>query len=251
MPNLSIVKSTSSSPSLSVIVMAYNEAATLENVVGEIDQVARKSVGEHEIIIVDDGSTDGTEKLADRLMAEMPCVRVLHHANNQGIGAVLRTGYYAAKKDLVVVFPADGQCPASSIKDFVAIMADHDMVLAYIPKRNNPPLAIILSKIERMLFHVLFGPMPKFQGIYMFRRSLLDRFPLTSTGRGWIIQMELIIRAIKVGGRITSVPVENRDRISGKSKVTNFRSVMANAKQVVTLYWSLQSERFSSRRNEG
>ncbi len=236
--------------SLSVLVMAYNEVATLESVVQELAGEARTTCGRFEILIVDDGSTDGTGPLADRLAGAMPEVRVVHLPRNSGIGEVLRTGYREARNDLVAVFPADGQCPAASLKPFVALMASHDLVLAYIPKRKNPPLATLLSKAERLLMHFLFGPMPRFQGTYMFRRAVLDRFRLTSQGRGWLIQMELILRAQRAGCRIVSVPTEVRSRVSGSSKATSLRSVVANLKQVLPLFWNLQKDKFRTHRRE-
>lgn len=232
--------------SLSVIVMAYNEAATLESVVDEICREAQKATDIFEVIIMDDGSTDGTGALADRLAQANPNVRVVHFEQNRGIGEVLRIGYQSARNDLVTIFPADGQCPAESITPFVQAMANHDLVLAYIPKRHNPAISIILSKIERLLFFMLFGPMPRFQGIYMFRKSILDQIHLKSMGRGWIIQMELIIRAKRAGYRIASLPTECRPRVSGKSKATNLRSVIANLKQVLILAACFQRERFIS-----
>lgn len=236
--------------SLSVLVMAYNEVATLESVVQELAGEARTTCRRFEILIVDDGSTDGTGPLADRLAGEWPEVRVVHLPRNSGIGEVLKTGYREARNDLVAVFPADGQCPAASLKPFVALMQDHDLVLAYIPQRKNPWYATLLSKAERLLMHLLFGPMPRFQGTYLFRRAVLERFPLTSQGRGWLIQMELILRAQRAGCRIVSVPTETRSRTSGTSKAANLRSVLANLKQVLPLFWNLHREKSGSQPTE-
>lgn len=223
--------------------MAYNEAATVAAVIMELARESRAASRRFEIIVVDDGSTDGTGTIADQMALKIPEVRVVHLHENGGIGTVLRTGFREARNDLVAVFPADGQCPAASLTPFVALMQDNDMVLAYIPKRKNPWYATLLSQAERMLMHGLFGPLPRFQGTYMFRRSLLDLFPLTSRGRGWLIQMELIIRAKRAGCRITSVPTETRSRVSGTSKATNLRSVIANLKQVLPLFWNIQRDR--------
>jgi glycosyltransferase involved in cell wall biosynthesis len=229
--------------SLSVIIMAFNEAATLEPVVRELDGVAGTLGRPYEVVIVDDGSTDGTGPAADRLAAAMPTVRAVHHQRNLGIGCVLRTGLAEARHDLFTVFPADGQCPAEILRQFVPLMNDHDVVLGTIPERKNTWMAILCSKAERLLFRALFGPMPHFQGIFMFRRAQLAALPMVTQGRGWIIQMEWILRAQKAGGRMISVPTRMRERVSGRSKVTNLRSILANLKQVALLYWRLRHEK--------
>ena len=225
--------------SLSIVIMAYNEVENIGFVLEEIDREVKRTGRRFEILVVDDGSTDGTGAWADHWAQEEEARRVIHHETNLGIGQVLSTGFHAAQNDLVTIFPADGQFPADIIGQFLPYMEEHDLVLGYVPNRVSPLMAKILSRCERLLLDVLFGRLPHFQGIYMFRRSLLDAFPLTSTGRGWIIQMELIIRTKKSGHRLISVPTTMRKRLSGHSKARNLRSVIANMKQVIQLYWRL------------
>lgn len=225
--------------SLSIIVMAYNERANLSRVFDEIVREAEQTGRSYEILIVDDGSTDGTGELADTLAQRHESARVIHHEQNRGIGEVLRSGFEEAHNTLVTIFPADGQYPAEIIGQFLPYMDDHDLVLGYVPKRTSPTMAKILSRVERVLLSLLFGRMPPFQGIYMFRRSILERFPLTSRGRGWIIQMELIIRAERAGCRVISVPTSMRKRLSGESKARSLKSVIANTRQVLALYGRL------------
>ncbi len=226
--------------SLSIIVMAYDEVDNLEHVLREVDEHAMGTGRPYEIIIVDDGSTDGTAELADDLSGRISGARTVHHERNKGIGEVLRTGFNEARHDLVTIVPADGQYPAEILHLFLPHMAEHDVVLGYVPKRDSPIMAIVLSRIERILLTLLFGRFPEFQGIYMFRRSLLQRFPLTSQGRGWIIQMELIIRAKRAGCRITSVQTPMRRRLSGESKARNLKSVIANTRQMLALFWRMR-----------
>ena len=223
------------SPLLSVIVMAYNEAESLERVVREIDGVLERAAPRSEIVIVDDGSTDGTHTTADRLTSAMSRVRVVHHRLNQGLGGVYRSGFQEARGDYVTFFPADGQFPAGIIELFLPRMRDHDMVLGYLPDRRGSVVSKALSFGERALYTVLFGRMPRFQGVLMFRRAILERVELKSTGRGWAVLMELILRASRERYRLTSVPTTLRPRMSGTSKVNNVRTIWSNTRQMVAL----------------
>ncbi len=221
---------------LSVIIPAFNEADSLKVVVREINSVLIEMGQAYEIIIVDDGSSDGTEAIADQLAREIGRVRVVHHETNQGLGGVYRTGFSHTQGDFVTFFPADGQIPASIITQFTPLMENADMVLGYFPNQKSSLLAKSLSKAERILFSLLFGRLPKFQGVLMFRRTLLKELVLKTTGgRGWMVLMELIIRASRDGYKLVSVPTEVRARMSGKSKVSNFSSIWANLMQAIAL----------------
>ena len=94
--------------SICVAIMCYNEAASLERVVGEIRAELQRLGVDHEVVIIDDGSTDGSREIADRLAREVPEVRVVHHPVNLGLGAVYREAFRCGTKELATAFPADG-----------------------------------------------------------------------------------------------------------------------------------------------
>jgi dolichol-phosphate mannosyltransferase len=222
-------------PELTIVVMAYNEAASLKPTVTEIETVAMSLGCSYEILLIDDGSRDGTGNLGDQLAMTVPSLWVIHHSANGGLGEVYRTGFTAARGRFVTFFPADGQFPASILATFYQTMPEMDMVLGYLPGRRDALLSRCLSLAERALYAALFGPMPKFQGVLMFRRSILDGIDLRSTGRGWAVLMEFIIRACRSGARVTSLPTTIRPRTNGFSKVNNFRTIQANVLQLVAL----------------
>lgn len=222
--------------SLSIFVFAYNEAQSLEVVTKEIVGTLAGIGRPYEVVIIDDGSTDGTSEIADRLAQQLTGVSVIHHDRNYGLGSVYMTAFNNAHCDLITFFFADGQFSPEIIKQFLPAMDEYDIVLGYLSKRKDSLMARILSKAEKILLKILFGPMPKFQGVLMFKRRLLEELELKSDGgRAWTILMELIIRASRGGYKVTSVPIEIRPRLSGKSKVRNLSTILANLRQAFIL----------------
>lgn len=222
-------------PAFSAVVMAYDEVESLEAVVRELEAALQRIGDPHEILVVDDGSDDGTGDLADRLAEELPQVRVAHHPRNLGLGGVYRTGFSRARGRFVTFYPADGQFPATILERMAPLMQTHDLVLGYLPGGRKSWRGRFLSWAERFLYRVLLGRLPRFQGVFMFRRHLLERFELRSSGRGWAVVMELILKSVRSGCRHTSIPTEIRPRLHGHSKVNNFRAIWSNLLQLVQL----------------
>lgn len=215
--------------------MAYNEQGTTAEFIREMHAELSALSIDYEVLIVDDGSTDGTSEIADDIAAELHNLRVIHHVENSGLGQVYRTGFEQAEGDFLTFFPADGQFPASIVGQFLPHMDEVDMVLGYLPMRNSSLLAKTLSRVERILYNMLFGPMPRFQGITMFRRQLLSEIELKSLGRGWTVLMEFILRVARSDKQIRSLPTEMRPRTSGSSKVNNLRTIWANLREMARL----------------
>jgi dolichol-phosphate mannosyltransferase len=222
-------------PDLTVVLMTYNEVECLATVAAELLDALQKLAHPAELLIVDDGSTDGSGALADRIASAQPGVRVLHHPGNLGLGGVYRSGFSAARGRYLTFFPADGQFPGAILGDFRSCVESADLVLGYLPERRGTPVALALSAVERLLYRILLGPLPRFQGVFMIRRDVLLQIPLTSQGRGWAVLMELILRVSRGGYRVVVRPTPYRPRATGRSKVTNARSALANLRQLLAL----------------
>src|SRR4051812_41356629 len=116
--------------SVSVMVAAFNESVDLEGTVLDVIG-ALADFDEYEVIIVDDGSTDGTAEIADRLSEEHSCVLVVHHPVNQGIVAVYRSGLRAATKDYFTWVGGDHEIAAESVHAILHAIGDADLVIPY------------------------------------------------------------------------------------------------------------------------
>lgn len=228
--------------SISVIIPSYNEQETLESIVQEVISILEKAEQLYEVVVVDDGSTDATGDIADLLAKRNKHVTAVHHQENRGLGGVYRTAFSTVKYDWVTYIPGDGEIPACTIQTFMSVMDDMDMVLGFLPAGKylpdgSPDLrSRTLSGIERMLYRILFGGFPKFQGNLMWRRTLLEEFNLRSTGRGWMVMIELIIRASRAGCKMTSVPIEMRPRVAGRSKVKTVRMGIIMLREILSLW---------------
>ncbi len=222
-------------PYLTVTIPCYDEVGTLEPFVRSLVATLTPEGFPFEILIVDDGSSHGSEALADALTAELEQVRVIHHRPNLGLGGVYRTGFAEARGTWVTFMAADMQFPAWTLHHFLPHLEDHDMVLGYLPDRHDSNIGKLLSLGERTLLKILFGSFPRFQGTVVFRRELLGRYDLVSTGRGWGIIMEFILRAHRDGVRMISIPSVVEPRREGESKVSNVGAIWANLKQLLIL----------------
>ncbi|MFO0579048.1 MAG: glycosyltransferase [Polyangia bacterium] len=222
-------------PTISVIVMAYNEVESVVTVTRALHAVLGALTVPFELLLVDDGSSDGTSQAVDSLAADLHSVRAIHHRENRGLGGVYRTGFSEARGDFITFFPADGQFEAGLVSEFYALVTSHDLVLGTLPKREGS-LGKVLSLTERLLYRSLIGPMPEFQGIFMIRKAVLDTMPLLSAGRGWGIVMELILRVYRANRyRIVNHPTRLLPRRFGHSKANTWRNIVANMRQLFTL----------------
>jgi glycosyltransferase involved in cell wall biosynthesis len=230
-------------PELSVIVPAYNEAENLAGVVEEIARVlVERLAGRAEIIVVDDGSTDGTGEVAAALRAAGRCAAVARHPQNRGLGAALRSGFAVASGELIGWLPADGQFRAEDLLGLLPSSAEADIVLGRMNMADRQASAslgrALLSRAFRLATRLILGEAPKLYGLILFRRKVLRDIALTSDSG--FLDTELALRARRLGMRVRVAPfdiVPNR-RLGGESKVTNVRTILVSLRDMTRLRWS-------------
>lgn len=161
---------------VSVVIPAYNEAAHVAEQVRAVREVMDRTGWDFELIVVDDGSTDGTAEQA----AQVPGVRVLRRKRNRGYGAALKLGISKARYGWILITDADGTYPVEAIPKLLAVSTDNDMVVGarigasvQIPLIRRPPKAFL-----RLLASYLAGqPLPDINsGLRLMRTDLVRRY---------------------------------------------------------------------------
>jgi glycosyltransferase involved in cell wall biosynthesis len=210
---------------LSVVIPAYNESQNLEQVVQDCAKFLDSHVEDWEILIVNDGSTDDTGFIAKELHTQNKQIKVIHHEKNRGMSAALKTGFIKANLSHITLLPADGQIAPAELKTLLKSIQGHDLVLSYYKKRPDSLFRILLSRTSRLIIFCILGLTEKLQGPYIFKQSLLNRVTLRSSRSAGFIAFELIYKAKRLGLKTTSVQIECLPRLSGESKVTNFKTI--------------------------
>jgi glycosyltransferase involved in cell wall biosynthesis len=222
-------------PIVSIVIPAYNERESVHSVVADTCRaLSSTELDPFEIVVVDDGSTDGTAQLLDTIAAADARVRVIHRHTNGGFGAALKTGYGAAHGQLVIAIPADGQCPPGQVLELARAMGDADVIVSGRYHEGKTLDRVALTLLWQLLTRLLMGFDPRgMDGIYLIRRSVLSGLPLVAnTG---LINFEILRHCTRQKRRIRKhlLPVEPRR--GGVSKVTNARAIARVVREMIRL----------------
>ena len=212
-------------PSLSIVVPAYNERDNLARVLGDTLAFARRACRRFELLVVDDGSRDGSAELLTALAAEAPELRIITHERNRGLTATLRSGFFGAAHDFVTWLPADGQIPPVELGKILDAWHDHDLVLSTYRQRPDGLWRTVMSRGLRLMLFATTGLRDRLEGVYLFRRALLEELSLVSDRSAGAIGFEIAVKARRLGRRIGTTEIECAPRLSGRSKVANARNI--------------------------
>jgi glycosyltransferase involved in cell wall biosynthesis len=195
-------------------------------VLGDAVAFARTRCRSAEVLVIDDGSSDGSDALLAELGRECGTVlRVVRHDVNRGLTAALRTGFYGARNDFVTWIPADGQIALAELAKILDAWREHDLVLSTYRRRDDGLSRQILSRGLRLLLRVTTGLVDRLEGVYLFRRALLDELELVAAQSAGAIGFEIAVKARRLGKVIGTTEIECAPRLSGQSKVANARNV--------------------------
>ena len=233
-----------------LVLPTYNEAENVEGIVrAALPQLASTGMPVH-ILVVDDGSPDGTGRIADRLASELEPVEVLHRERKEGIGPAYLAGFahaLAAGADLLLEMDSDFSHDPLDIPRLVAAAREADLVLGsrYVPGGGVTDWGLgrrLISRGGSLYARIVLGlPVKDLTGGFKcFRREVLEALELGSVGTdGYGFQIEMTYRAIRAGFRVKEVPILFRERRVGASKMSTRIALEA--------FWKVPALRFRVR----
>jgi glycosyltransferase involved in cell wall biosynthesis len=226
---------------LSMTIPAYNEEATLEEIVAEALRAGASIDDAFEVLIVDDGSSDGTAEVADRLAATTPNVRVIHHERNRGFSGAMRSCVDQAIGEYVFLGPADGQAEFNEIRRFWEMKDDYDLIFSCRAGRSDSVRRKASSLVWYTFLRVLFGQaIPEFSSTFLFRRAAIPEFPVQIRPDASNFLPVLYLTGVSTGRRVGTLGTVQHHRRGGVAKGGSVTNTARTVVEDLALWWRLR-----------
>lgn len=228
--------------SISVFFPCYNEQDNIAGVLEKAVVVLEKLNADFEVIIVDDGSSDDTGKIADELARGNDRIKVVHHRGNLGYGAALQSGFNAATKELVFYTDGDGQFDINEMPALLGLMDQYDIVSCYRLNRQDNLVRKINGWCWTKLVCLLFGM--KIRDIdcafKLYKREIFDNIKLVSAGA--LIDAEILARAVRKGYLVVQQGVHHYPRTAGAQTGANLHVILRAFKELFRLWKQIRKD---------
>jgi glycosyltransferase involved in cell wall biosynthesis len=231
---------------ISIVFPAYNEADALETAVEKVTRALNEFTCSYEIIIAEDGSTDGTDKLAGALAIKYSFIKHIHEEKRLGKGIALKNSFKKSSGEVLVYMDLDLATDLKHLKPLVDAIEyeGYDFAIGSRmlseSKVERSRTRQITSKSYNFLVRAMLGSKVKDHqcGFKAFRREPFMQLLDEVTARHWFWDTELLVRAARKGLKIKEIPVAWKSQ--RKTKVKLFKDSFSMAGQVVKLWWQLK-----------
>jgi len=221
--------------SVSVFFPCYNEQDNIAALIEKTISVLEKLNADFELIIVDDGSSDSTARIADEMAQKDDRVKAVHHQSNLGYGEALKSGFKAATKELVFYTDGDGQFDIGEMPPLLPMLEEFDIVSCYRINRKDSIMRKINGWAWTKLVCRLFGM--KVRDIdcafKLYKREIFDKIKMSSSGA--LIDTEILARAVREGYTITQKGVHHYPRTAGEQTGANLKVILRAFKELFEL----------------
>jgi dolichol-phosphate mannosyltransferase len=235
---------------LSIVIPAYNEEVTVAEVVSGHRDVARGLTSTFEIVVCDDGSTDGTWLALDRARVDIDELRLLRNPSREGIPATMKRLYAEARGDWIYFAPADGQVPAAALARMWVVREGAALVVGKRVPRCDPATRVVIAQLYSSLLRTVFSlPVHDIDSVKLYRAEELRAVAPRSESN--FFEAEILISLCSLRRVVREIDIPHRPRIAGSAKgVTPTSAILAMRDVAVfTLRWLL--DRPDSARSRG
>jgi dolichol-phosphate mannosyltransferase len=225
---------------LVIVVPALNCEAEIEKTILELLPVVRQARVPFEFVAVNDGSTDQTGAVMDRLAAEIPELRIIHHNSPRGVGPSFAEVLRATQASYITLVPGDNAFAAASLEPVFGAVGGSDLVITY--RTNQHARAVrrsTLSRSMRAFLNLAFGlDLHDFHSVVIYPAQRLRKLDLAY--EGYAYQIEALISLIKGGCNVKEVPVALNPEELGSSRAFNFKIMRQLALTAMGLFFRYQ-----------
>lgn len=221
---------------LSLVLPAHNEEDNIEVVVRDALAVLPEYAPEIEVIVVNDGSRDGTGRIIDALQAEDPRVLPIHHERNQGYGGALKSGFTASTGDYVMFMDADRQFDIRDIRLLAPFVDLFDIIAGFRMERSDPLHRRVNAEIFNVAVRVLFGVHMRDLdcAFKIFRGEQIRSLRLTTSGA--LINAEMQAKLRRQGATLVQVGVPHHPRVAGQATGGDMNVILKAMRETVSLW---------------
>ena len=225
--------------SVVVLVTAMNEEGNLEATVNNALTAVVPRFSDYEILIIEDGSTDATAQIADRLAAGNPRIRVHHNGANRGLAFSMRKGIELVDKPYMAWVAGNNIVPLKGLEDVYDHVDDADVVLSYVITDVRGLFRRAVSITFTTLVNLLFGLHLKYYtGPWIVRTEVMKRFQ--TIGQGSMVVPEIPVRLIYGGASYVEVGLQPQPRTAGKTKTFRPSNFVFAATSIAQLFWDVR-----------
>jgi glycosyltransferase involved in cell wall biosynthesis len=222
-----------------VVIPAYNEEGYVERTVNSLEECLAEVVDDFEVIVVDDGSTDRTGAILEELRTSRPHLRVIHHDRNRGLGAALRSGFAACRKD--VTFYSDADLPFDFLELVRALrvleLKDADLIAGFRHDRTNEGLRrTVYTFVYNWLIRAVFGVLVRDVNFSfkLIRTKMLHELELESTSS--FVDAEMVIKTDRLGGFVLQMGVDYYKRKYGNSSLSSVGTILEILRDLIVQF---------------
>lgn len=232
---------------LSVIMPALNEEKNIESAVFSTLKAFDKFNINGEIIVINDGSIDNTQKIVEKIVKNNNRVKIINHNKPKGIGYSFWQGVKNSFGEVVVMFPGDAENNPEDALSFLYLMHNVDIIVPFVHNIEvRERLRRIISSIYRFIINISFGINLNYtNGTVFYRHAILEDVELSNFG--FFYQAELLIKLIRRGYLFAEVPNFLQSRNNGKSKAVTLKSLLKVMKGYLKLAYDIHISRIETK----
>lgn len=223
--------------SISMVVPAYNEEELIGDFITQSISDLEQVSDDYEIVLVNDGSTDKTSAIAEKLAGTHPCLKIINLPQNSGVGVATKIGLRAATKEVVFNNTVDAFFDTKELPQFLPYLEDYDVISGYRTNlKSNNIYGKILTLGNYYLIKFLFLPkLRAYQTVQFFKKPFLDKIDIEASTT--FIAPELLIKAYNLGCRIKEIGTEYKKRKKGKGKCGKPINVFKSFRDIIKFWF--------------